>query len=226
MEAQAGPTEGPPPPGGGSPPPEDGNSIPFEDRSLPFLERLARTAGLAFSDPAKLFSAIPRTEIGPPLLYGVLIGTVDVVFSVLWQMAFGSLAMLADSTNAEEFAISTGLYLVIIVASPLLVAIGMFISAGIYHLVLLLLGDGRRGFAVTFRAVSYGSTPQLLAVVPLCGAIAGGIWGIILVIIAASMGHGTEWWRALLAYFLPAILCCCLLAWALMSLGFLGALAG
>ena len=30
-------------------------------------------------------------------------------------------------------------------------------------------------------------------------------------------------WRALLAYFLPAVVCCCFLIWLFVSLGFLGA---
>ena len=35
----------------------------------------------------------------------------------------------------------------------------------------------------------------------------------------------TDAWRVILAYFLPSILCCCLLLWLLMSFGLLGALA-
>jgi hypothetical protein len=202
------------------------NSVPFEDRSLPFFTRLSQTAGRAFSDPMRLFSAMPSGDIGPPLLYGVLVNTVAIVFLVLWQMTFGSLAMLADSASAEEVMFSTWVMVVCMVFSPLLAAVALFIQTGIYHLVLLLLGDGQRGFPITFRAVAYGSTPQLLAVIPFCGELVGGVWNIILEIIGASQGHGTEWWRALLAYFLPTILCCCLAVWALMSLGFLGALAG
>ena len=206
------------------PPPIVVNSIPFEDRALPFAERLTRTMGLAFSAPGQLFSAVPSTEIGPPLLYGVLIGSVAIFFGVMWQMLFGSLLMLAEPREPGALAISTAMYLAVMLTSPLLAALGLFVSAGIYHVVLLILGGGRRGFAVTFRAVAYGNTPQLLGVVPFCGGIVAGVWCIVLYVIGASKGHGTEWWRALLAYFLPAILCCCVLIWALMSLGLLGAL--
>ena len=209
----------PPPP----PPPPPPNSVPFEDRSRPFWERLSRTVGRAISDPMGLFSNLSRGDIGPPLIYGLLVGTVATVFSVLWNMAFGSLLMFAPDYSASDFALGTVMNVVIMVLSPLLVGVSLFVSAGIYHVVLLLLGDGKRGFAVTFRAVSYGSTPQLLAVVPICGGIVGGIWSVVLFIVGAYLGHGTEWWRALLAYFLPAVVCCCFVIWLFVSLGFLGA---
>ena len=44
-------------------------------------------------------------------------------------------------------------------------------------------------------------------------------------IMAFKLGHGTDWWPAILAYFLPTIVCCCLAWWLLMSLGLLGFLA-
>jgi hypothetical protein len=91
---------------------------------------------------------------------------------------------------------------------------------------LLVFGGAPRGFGVTLRAVAYGSTPQLLGVLPICGAIVGGLWSMVLVIIGAIYGHGTDGWRAILGYFLPLILCCCLV-WVLLStFGLLGALAG
>ena len=133
--------------------------------------------------------------------------------------------MLAGGADTEEFAIGTGLYVLFILLSPLFVLIGLFITTALYHVSLLILGNGQRGFAVTFRAVAYGNTPTILGIVPFCGGIVGGIWAMVLVIMAFKLGHGTDWWRAILAYFLPTIVCCCLLTWLLMSFGLLGALA-
>jgi len=216
-------------PGGtddGGEPQAPANSIPFEDRTLPFVTRFTRTVGRAFSDPMGLFSAVPSGDIGAPLLYGVLVNTVAIVVSTAWQMVFGSLAMLADTTSLSHVVFSNTFLLMFMVFSPAFAALSLLVSSGIYHVVLLLLGDGQRGFGVTFRAVTYGSTPQLLAVIPFCGGLVGGVWVVVLEIIGASRGHGTEWWRALLAYFLPAIVCCCLLVWAATSFGLLSALAG
>jgi len=211
----------PPPP----PPPPPGNSVPFEDPSLPFTTRFLRTAGMAFSNPTELFSNLSNEDLAQPLLFGVIVGTVATVFSMLWNMMFSGLSMLGGGMATEDFAISQGMYILLMLFSPVLVAIGMFISTAIYHVALLVLGDAERGFAVTFRAVAYGYTPNLLGIVPICGGLVGGLWSLVLIIMAGKLGHGTEWWKAILAYFLPLIICCCLGMWLAMTLGFLGAMA-
>jgi hypothetical protein len=181
---------------------------------------------MAFSEPGRLFSALARDNLGPPVLYGVLTGTFVGVVSILWHMLFIGTVMLAEGANAGEFAIGTGLYALVLCLTPLFTLIGLFISAALYHVSLLILGDGQHGFAVSFRALAYGNTPALLAILPFCGGFAGGLWSMVLVIMAFKLGHATDWWRAILAYFLPSILCCCLLGWLLMSFGLLGALGG
>lgn len=201
------------------------NSVPFEDTSQPFFSRLFRTIGMAFSEPVKLFSGMPRGDVGLPLLYGVLTGTIAGVISIFWSMSFNGLAMLSRHMHAEEFAISTGLYILIMFLCPLMVAVGMFISAGINHLCLLLFGAGKGGFVTTFRGIAYGNTPALLCILPFCGGFIGGIWAMVLVIMAYKIAHQTDWWRAILAYFLPSIFCCCMIIWLLMTFGIIGALA-
>lgn len=189
-----------------------GNSVPFEDLSRPFLERLIETVKLSFADPVRLFSGMVPGDIGPPLVYGLIIGTIAAITGLLWQLLFGGLAMFADQSGFSGFALSTGFMILMMFLSPLFVVVGLFIASGLYHVCLLLLGDGERGFAMTFRAVCYGGTPQLLGVVPICGGFVGGIWALVLVIMAGKLGHGTDTWKAILGYFLPILLCCCLAA--------------
>jgi hypothetical protein len=59
--------------------------------------------------------------------------------------------------------------------------------------------------------MAYGGTPQLLGIIPFCGGVIGGIWALVLFILGAIHGHKTDWWRALIAYFAPVVVCCCLL---------------
>ena len=205
-------------------PPGEQSSVPFEDPSRPFMERFIATVKLAFSDPVKLFSNMGDTDIGPPVIYGVIIGTIGMVLGLLWNMLFGGLATLAEGAP-EEFAISTAATILIMFFSPILVVVGLFISAGLYHVSLLILGDGSRGFGMTLRAVCYGSTPNLLAIVPICGGIVGGIWGLVLVIMGSLYGHRTDTWRAILAYFLPMIACCCVAIFLAMVFGVIGGMA-
>jgi len=202
-----------------------GSTVPFEDHSLPFATRFLETLKLAFSDPVRMFSGMREGDIGDPLIYGVVIGTIAAVFSSIWQLLFGSMGSLVGGAGPGEFILSTGFVLVFMIFSPVLAAACVLISAAIYHLMLMLLGDGQRGFSVTLRAVAYGQSPVLLGVVPFCGGIIGGIWSIVLVILGAAYGHPTDGWRAAVAYFLPMIFCCGGLLFLASALGVLGALA-
>lgn len=184
------------------------NSVPFEDSSLPFSTRFIETIKLAFINPKSLFSGMQADNIGAPILYAVLIGTIGGVIAAGWQLMFGSLASMAERVGLEEFFLQTGFIFIFMVLSPLFALVGLFIHAGLYHLMLLLVGDGERGFSITLRSVAYGLTPGLLGIIPFCGSIVGGIWSMVLTILGVMYGHLTDGWRAVLAYFLPMILCC------------------
>lgn len=200
----------------------DGSSVPFEDRSVGFLTRFLETVKMAFAEPGRLFSGLPAENIGAPVLYGTIIGTISSVFGVVWNLMFGGLASIVSRASFEEFALSTGFMSVGLILSPVLVLVGLFISAGIFHVMLMIVGGARGGFGVTMRSVCYGSTPQLLGVVPLCGSLVGWIWSLVLVILAAIRGHRTDAWRVILAYFLPLVLCCCLGFYLASMFGLLG----
>ena len=200
------------------------STVPFEDTSQPFFQRLFQTIGMALTNPMVMFSGMGGGDLSMPLLYGVLIGTVTAVFSILWNMLFSGMALLGGG-GGEEFVVSTGMYVLFMFICPLFVVVGLFISSALYHVALLVLGDGQRGFSTTFRAIAYGYTPNLFAVVPICGGLIGGIWGVVLVIIGGKQGHDTDWWKAILGYFLPTLICCCLIIWLASMFGFLGALS-
>jgi hypothetical protein len=45
-------------------------------------------------------------------------------------------------------------------------------------------------------------------IIPLCGGIIAGVWGIVLRCIGLARAHETDTGRAVLAVFLPLIVCC------------------
>ena len=98
---------------------ESQNSVPFEDTSQPFFSRLFRTIIMAFSEPMKLFSGMPRGDIGLPLLYGVITGTITGIISIFWHMSFSGMALLTRHMPVEEFALSTGLYFLFMFLCPI-----------------------------------------------------------------------------------------------------------
>ena len=50
-----------------------GSSVPFEDGSRPFAARLLETVKQAFAEPVRLFSNLSAADIGPPVVYAVII---------------------------------------------------------------------------------------------------------------------------------------------------------
>jgi hypothetical protein len=167
--------------------------------------------------------------LGSPLLFFVLVvtifGTVSQIMSDLFMSSTGEtltsalesfpnvdqevLDGLREALEANQLplAIAIPIYLIFFPIGALITA---FLSSGMYHICLMILGGANRDFEATFRAVCYGSgSIQILALVPCCGWLASAIWGIVVLIIALREIHETDTWRAVLTVFLPMMLCCC-----------------
>jgi hypothetical protein len=90
-------------------------------------------------------------------------------------------------------------------------AINGFLQAGIVHLCLMLCGGARRPYETTFRAICYGSGSVLmLMIIPVLGPLMVIPWSIGISCISLAKAHDTDLWRAVLAIFLPVIVCCVL----------------
>jgi hypothetical protein len=104
------------------------------------------------------------------------------------------------------------------------VVTGVFIAAGILHLMLLLLSGARRDFEATFRVVSYAQATSILFLVPFCGTLVGGVWCLVLYVLGLAAVHQIGHGRATAAVLLPiALVCCCC---ALLGFFFAATIAG
>ena len=106
---------------------------------------------------------------------------------------------------------------------PVLAPLVLFLVAGVLHLCLMLVGGARQGLEATIRVVAYSESATLLAIVPLCGGLAGTLWMLVLYVIGLRELHGTSTSRAVLAVILPVFLCCGLAV--LMAVLFAGGIA-
>lgn len=86
--------------------------------------------------------------------------------------------------------------------------IGWAISTAVLHLLLLIVGGARKGMSTTALVLAYASAPQVFNVVPWLGGLVASIWSLVLLIVGLSQAHETDTWRAVLAVFLPLLLCC------------------
>jgi hypothetical protein len=121
---------------------------------------------------------------------------------------------LGDVGSARDAAIvgllSSGC---IVVFLPLIAVVAMFVSAAIYHVMLLLLGAARQPFETTMRVVAYsmGST-SVLQIVPVCGGVFAAVWAIVANIIGLARTHEISTGKAAAAVLLPVLACCVIIA--------------
>jgi hypothetical protein len=205
-----------------------GSGLPWEHRSqIGFVKAWFDTVSLLITKPSDAFT-IMRPEGGmlDPLLFGIIGGCAGSVVSILFQGVFSSLPGFAGRNNAfEMFGLGHWALIVIWAAlSPLLVFLGLFLASGIIHLCLMLVGGANRSFETTFRVVCFTSgSAGLFSMVPFCGGIIAAVYQIVLECIGLSRAHQTTTGKALLAIFLPLIVCCGLVVLLVVLAGGFGA---
>jgi hypothetical protein len=188
-------------------------------RTIGFGAGLTETTQQVLSAPEAFFRRMPATGgIVDPLLYGLIVSYIGLVaatvYNAVFNATFGS-ALSSFGGDRPELArfmpfLEGGLGLVMnLILGPFAIVVGLFIWAGILHLLLLLLGGGGRGFEATFRVVAYGSASNLIQIIPVCGSFIGVVYGIVLAIIGLSAVHGDSKGKAAAAVLIPLVLCCC-----------------
>jgi hypothetical protein len=158
-----------------------------------------------------------RGGILSPLGYGVILGYLGLLAQALYQAIFRSVlgSTFAGMGRHPEWAqlaasLQSGLGLLIqVLFGPIALTVGLFISAGIVHLVLMLLGGARRDFEATFRVACYAEAPAVFSLLPFCGGLVGLFYRLVLYIIGLAEAHQIGKGTAAAAVLLPILLVCC-----------------
>jgi hypothetical protein len=187
--------------------------LPWEHRQqLGLVKAWFDTVSLLITRPSDAFTMMrPEGGMTDPLLFGLIGGCAGVVVSVIFQGLMSSIPGFAGNAEVfRQFGVSHLAFLVIYaVLSPLLVAFGLFLGSAILHLCLMMVGGANRSFETTFRVACFsGGSANLFAMIPMCGGLIAGIYSIVLYCIGLSRAHQTTTGKALLAIFLPLIVCC------------------
>jgi hypothetical protein len=94
-------------------------------------------------------------------------------------------------------------FIVSIILAPIFAAIGLFIGAGILHLlVMLIVGSRNSGFEATFRVGAYAAVTSLVSWIPFIGGILA-LYGIYLGIVGIREMHNTTTGKAALVVLIP-----------------------
>jgi hypothetical protein len=232
-----GPGPAPPPPRPSARPLAAPLGTAWDQRSgMGFFNALVETTRQVLAAPGAFFRSMPTTGgVGSPLLYAVVVGWVGLAAASFYQAIFYSVVgsrWAAFGEDRPEVAALLGMvqgwagFVAQLVFGGVGVVIGVFVAAGIVHVMLLLLGGARRDFEATFRVVAFSQATSLLLLVPFCGQIVGGlsgIWTLVLYILGLAQAHEIGHGKAAAAVLLPLLLCCCCIA--LFGIVFAGALA-
>jgi hypothetical protein len=202
------------PQGPGGPPPRvsgGASGADFDYREL--VPSFIRTAREVLFNPVNFFRSIRREgDFQNPLLFAIICALITGVIG-------GILSLIFSLISGEGF----GGALVSLIASIILIPIGtaifLFIWAGVYHLlVLLIVRPSHAGYEATFRALAYASAVQAvawLAYIPLLGILVGiviGIYNVVLTVIGIREMHATTTGQAVAVVLIPVIILLILIA--------------
>ena len=175
-----------------------------------FADALYLTWKQSIFDPANFFKRVPpEGGISSAFLYAMIIGMIGVCFNIFWEFIFRFAGIRSWIRNEQfEYFEKSWFLLLMLVISPILITLALFVGAGIYHMLLWILRGANRGYEATFKALSYSYGPNIFIVIPFCGGLIAGLWSIVLMVIGLRELHKTTTAKALIAVLLPFIICC------------------
>jgi hypothetical protein len=194
-------------------PPVAASGLPWENRSeVGFFPALLETVRQVLLEPKAAFASMRQTGgLGAPLFFFVLVGSIGGAAGMLYQVVFNS---LQQPTTPEEEALvamfaSTAAIGFSIMLLPVLFVVVAFVTAGLVHLSLIIVGGAKRPFEATFRVACYaGGSTAILQLLPVCGALVSSVWNFVCMIVGLSEVHGIGKGRAAFAVLLPSVVCC------------------
>ena len=182
--------------------------IPWEDRTGGFFGDLFATTKMILLKPTEFFNSMPITGgYKSPLIFCAFWVTIGMVFAFFWQFAMamvgiGSAGNMAEQLESLPFGLPVLMLIVLaatIVIMPILVSIGMFISAAFIHVFLMIVRGANGGYEATYRVMAYSQAPNVLMIVPFLGQMVSGIWALVLLIIGLPKAHDTGIGRVIIA---------------------------
>ncbi len=196
---------------------------PWENRKLAIFEGFWLTFKESVFNPTAFFSKIPpKGDIFMPLIYAVLWSVIVQVISFFYIKAFGvpfmdyikeileTQGIPLDGNMMGNYVFMQGVGQILMV--PLLYMVMIFIMSGILHVLLLLFGAGKEGYAATFRVMAYSQGSGVFNLIPMVGGMIATVWGIIIQIVGYKEMHRSSYGRVILAVLVvPLFLCafCC-----------------
>ncbi|MEL7061033.1 MAG: YIP1 family protein [Acidobacteriota bacterium] len=223
-----------PPPGYAPPPVGGGSQVPATHlEPLPWDRRRELGFGQALIETIKMIATEPQQSMARlrsdgdyvgPLLFAVLVTWIPVIIAQLWSTLFQGAMMGSMGSGTNELAGMMGgtvIFLIVYVfAWPFILAFGIAIGTGMYHLSLMVVGAtsaSPTGIEGTFKALCYSQVASIALVIPLLGQLIAFVGQMVLTFFGFREAHETTSVKAILGLLMPLILCClCIVAMSMM----------
>jgi hypothetical protein len=188
------------------------SGLPWEHRQeRGFFNAFVETLVMVLTKPGEAFSVMKREGgLGEPLIYALIGGCLGGIVSVLFSLGLQSVGFFAN--RHDTFGAMAGMgagSVAFIVLVPLFVIVGLFLGSAVVHLCLMIVGGANQPFETTFRVIAFSQgSAGPLQMIPVCGGLISGVWALVCNCIGLARAHDTDTGRAVLAVFLPVIVCC------------------
>lgn len=185
--------------------------LPWEHRQeRGFVNAFIETLTMVLTRPSEAFSVMKREGgLVEPIIYALIGGCLGGIVSFLFSLGLQSFGLFTDKNNSLAAMTGMGFGFGMIILLPFFLVIFLFIWSGIVHLCLMIVGGANQPFETTFRvlAFTHGSTGPL-QIIPVCGGLISLVWAIVCYCIGLARAQETDTGRAVVAVFLPLIVCC------------------
>jgi DNA-directed RNA polymerase subunit RPC12/RpoP len=183
-------------------------SGPPWERDQPSLGSFWQTVKLAYINAVEFYTNMRREGgFGPPIGFAVVATMLGAFVYLIVHVPFAVLSgALADpNVGATEMAVGS---LCCFAMLPFGVVTFILATAGLHHLMLVLLGGTDFSFETTFRVIAYSvGNAGLLVMVPACGQYLFWIPHLVFSILGLIYCHEASPWKAAGAVLVPPTLC-------------------
>lgn len=158
--------------------------IPWEDPEVPRLTGLLRTLWQVMRRPGEFFRGMPRAGAAEALGFGLIVGTLGLLATMYWQwLVLLNLSRQLGQNGMLNWVLqlSSGAMAITIILTPAIALLSLAVSTLALWAALAMLGGGASGaFTPLWRINNYAQGPMVLALIPIVGGMAAGLWVLVL----------------------------------------------
>ncbi len=170
------------------------------------LESFVDTVRQVVLQPVGFFAGLPqRGSLLNPLIFALICTEISAILGGVLRLAGVGEGFVAGYGFQVPENQGFGELIGSVILAPIGGVIGVFVVAGIAHLVIMLIvGSTHSGFGSTFRVAAYTSVTSLVSWIPIIGGLLG-LYGIYLAAVGIREMHSTTTGKAVVVVLFPVI---------------------